>query len=112
MFPRVVKSTQGLSRPALYLNIRSVHVEQKLEELGFTLAPGAPKANYVSAMRSGPLLYLSGHIPYANGCSGDLIVGKVGDTMDEEAAYKAARMCGIGLLGTIKHEIGDLDKVK
>jgi enamine deaminase RidA (YjgF/YER057c/UK114 family) len=67
-------------------------------------------ANYVPAVRTGNLVFLSGHGPLKE--DGSLIIGKVGSDLTTEQGYEAARRIAIGLLGSLKAEIGDLDKVK
>jgi enamine deaminase RidA (YjgF/YER057c/UK114 family) len=85
--------------------------EQKLAELGLTLpASNAPIANYVPAVRSGNLIFLSGHIP--RDAQGAVIAGKVGRDASEKAANAAARTTALALLATLKKEVGDLAKVK
>ncbi|MBW2283542.1 MAG: RidA family protein, partial [Deltaproteobacteria bacterium] len=86
-------------------------VEDKLKELGVKLPPAAkPVANYVPSVRTGNLVFLSGHGPLKE--DGTLITGKIGVDMTPEQGYEAARRTMIGLLGSLKAEIGDLDKVK
>ena len=85
-----------------------MRVEQRLSELGITLPEvRTPVGNYVPSVRTGNLLYVSGHI-------GDLKValGQLGTDVTVEQGYEAARKTGIALLGTVKGAIGDLDKVK
>ena len=85
-----------------------MRVEQRLSELGITLPEvRTPVGNYVPSVRTGNLLYVSGHI-------GDLKValGQLGTDVTVEEGYQAARKTGIALLGTVKGAIGDLDKVK
>jgi enamine deaminase RidA (YjgF/YER057c/UK114 family) len=85
-------------------------IEAKIKEMGFELPAAAkPVANYVSAVRSGNLVFLSGHGPIRS--DGTLITGKVGADLSVEEGYDAARQVGLGLLGSLKSEIGDLDKV-
>lgn len=38
--------------------------------------------------------------------------GKVGDNVTVEDAYAAARLTGVNICATLKHALGDLDKVK
>jgi len=79
--------------------------------LGLELPPAAkPVANYVSAVRTDNLVYLSGHGPLRN--DGTLITGKVGTDLTLEEGYEAARRVALGLLGSLKAEIGNLDKVR
>lgn len=86
-------------------------VEKKLKELGLTL-PASPKpiANYVKAVRSGNLVFLSGHGP--SNPDGTNITGKVGKDLTTEQGYNAAKSVGLNLLASLKEEIGDLNKVK
>lgn len=85
--------------------------EEKLKELGIELPiPAKSIANYVGATRMGSVVFLSGHIPRK--ADGSLVVGKIGADLSVEDGYYAARLCGVGLLATLKAEIGDLSKVK
>ena len=72
--------------------------------------PGKSIANYVGATRAGNMVYLSGHIPRRP--DGSVVVGKLGDDLGVAEGYDAARLSAIGLLATLKAEIGDLSKVK
>lgn len=88
-----------------------MQVEARLKEMGIKLPPAVtPVANYVPAVRSGNLVFLSGHGPFKE--DGSLITGKVGSELTTEQGYEAARRIAIGLLGSLKTEIGDLEKVK
>lgn len=85
--------------------------EENLERLEITLpTPGKSIANYVGATRVGNMVYLSGHIPREK--DGTVVVGKLGDDMDVAGGYAAARLSAIGLMATLKGEIGDLSRVK
>ena len=84
--------------------------ESKLAEMGVTLpdAP-APAANYVPAVRTGDLLFVSGQLPAAEG---GMTVGKLGDDMDVAAGAEAARLCAVNLLAQVKAACdGDLDRL-
>jgi enamine deaminase RidA (YjgF/YER057c/UK114 family) len=88
-----------------------MQIENRLKDMGIELPPAVtPVANYVPAVRSGNLVFLSGHGPFDE--SGALITGKVGADLTVEQGYQAARRIAIGLLGSLKNVIGDLDKVK
>ena len=88
-----------------------MQIEAKLNEMGIELPSAVtPGANYVPAVRTGNLVFLSGHGPFKE--DGSLITGKVGADLSTEQGYEAARRIAIGLLGSLKAEIGDLDKVK
>lgn len=85
--------------------------EERLDELGIDLIePSAPVANYVKAVRTGDLVFLSGHGPDKPG--GGLVRGKVGEDLSLEEGREAARLTGISMLSTLKAEIGDLNKVR
>jgi enamine deaminase RidA (YjgF/YER057c/UK114 family) len=85
--------------------------EEKITALGLTLpAVNAPLANYVPAVRSGNLVFLSGHIP--RDAAGKVVTGKVGRDATEAEANLAARTTTLALLGTLKHEVGELARVK
>ena len=86
-------------------------VEERIAELGIELVAGSkPIANYVNAVRAGNLVYMAGKGP--KDAEGNYITGKVGQDMEVEEAYLAARSAGILQLSALKEEIGDLNKVK
>jgi len=85
--------------------------EEKLLQMGITLPPAPnPAANYVNAVRTGNLLFLAGKGPTTS--EGKLITGKVGTDLTIEQAYEAARSVAINQMAVLKHELGDLSKVK
>ena len=85
--------------------------EQKLAQLGITLeAPGAPGGNYVPFVITGNLLYLAGKGWPVRDASVKP-VPKVGREVSIEEGYQDARTVGIGLLGVMKHALGDLSRV-
>jgi len=91
-------------------DLYSYDVEEKVEELGIKLEiPGKPLANYVGAVKTGDLIFLSGKIPKDS--NGELIKGKLGVDLTVDEGYIAARYCGIAQLATLKAEIGDLNNV-
>lgn len=81
-------------------------VEAKLKDLKIELPEAkAPVANYASFTKSGNLIFISGQISH--------IKGKLGQEVDIEEGYKAARECAISLLAQLKLACdGNLDKVK
>lgn len=87
-------------------------IDARLEELGIELPDTPPPiANYVPAVRTGDLLYLSGLGPAAR-ADGSTLIGKVGSDLTQEEGYEAARLTGINIISRIKGELGDLDRVK
>ena len=90
---------------------QTIDFDKKLKDLGIELsAPSKPVANYVKAVRSGNLLYLSGHGPTK--ADGTNTTGKVGKDLTTEQGYDAAKQVGVAILSTLKAELGDLNKVK
>ena len=86
--------------------------EAKIRELNLDLShPPTPLGNYVEAVQTGSLVFLAGHGPRGAGPDGKWLNGKLGADMTVEQGYEAARLTGIGLLSTLRHEIGDLDRV-
>jgi enamine deaminase RidA (YjgF/YER057c/UK114 family) len=84
-------------------------IEQRLQELGITLPPVAvPAAAYVPFVRTGNLVFLSGHIAKRNG---QVWTGQLGRDMDTAQGKDAARAVAIDLLGTLAAAAGGLDKV-
>ncbi len=88
-----------------------VNIEQKLAEMGLSLPPAAkPIANYVTAVRTGDLLFVAGHTPYEDGKTKR--TGKLGKDLTVEEGYQAARNVTLNCLATVKAMVGDLDRVK
>jgi enamine deaminase RidA (YjgF/YER057c/UK114 family) len=85
--------------------------EVRIQELHLTL-PDAPKpvAKYKTAVRSGNILYVSGHGPLKP--DGKMITGRVGADMTTEQGKDAARVVGLAILSTVRSTLGSLDKVK
>ena len=64
----------------------------------------SPIGNFVNVRLSGNLAYISGQGPFND--NGELIKGKVGEDLNLEEAYDAARRVGISILSVIKNDIG------
>jgi len=89
-----------------------VSAEQRLKELKIDLgAVSSPVANYVNAVRTGNLLFLSGKGPRALP-DGKRPKGKVGREYTVEQGYQYARTVGLDLLAVMRTELGSLDKVR
>ena len=87
-------------------------IEDKLAQMGLTLPTSPPPiANYVPAVRTGNLLFLSGVGP-APMPDGTTPRGKLGKDLTVEEGYEAARLVGLNLLARLKDALGDLDRVK
>ena len=85
--------------------------EENLKKLGIELEQvSSPVANYVNAVRTGNLLFLS--------CKGPKTVdglrpqGKLGREFDVAQGYKFARSVGLDLLAVMRSELGTLDRVQ
>ncbi len=86
-------------------------IEKRLEELGITLPPPAiPVANYVTTVQTGNLIFTSGHGPGSG--EGKIYKGQLGADLTAEIGYQSAREVGLCLISTLKHALGDLDRVK
>jgi enamine deaminase RidA (YjgF/YER057c/UK114 family) len=88
----------------------SQSVYDRLKDLGIALPPlSIPAAAYVPFVRSGNLVFLSGHIAKRDGKPW---VGQLGLDMDTATGQQAARAVAIDLLGTLHAAIGDLNRVE
>jgi enamine deaminase RidA (YjgF/YER057c/UK114 family) len=84
-------------------------VYDKLSSLGITLPPvAAPAAAYVPFVRTGNLVFLSGHIAKRDG---KVWTGQLGANISTEEGKQAARAIAIDLLGTLHAAVGDLNKI-
>ena len=84
-------------------------IQTQLDALGITLPPLAvPAAAYVPFVRSGKLVFISGHIARQDGKPW---VGQLGLTMNTEQGKAAARAIAIDLLGTLNAAAGGLENV-
>ena len=84
-------------------------VQDRLQQLGISLPPVAiPAAAYVPFMRTGKLVFISGHIARQ---AGKPWVGQLGLDMDTETGKAAARAIAIDLMGTLQAAVGDLATV-
>jgi enamine deaminase RidA (YjgF/YER057c/UK114 family) len=85
--------------------------EEALARLGLELPPlQQPVANYVSAVRTGDLLFLAGAGP-AVPPGGKMLVGKLGRDLSVEEGYEAARSVGLVQIARLKDELGELSRV-
>ncbi|ARN20603.1 RidA family protein [Piscinibacter gummiphilus] len=84
-------------------------VYDRLKALGIELPPVAiPAAAYVPFVRTGNLVFLSGHIAKRDGKPW---VGQLGLDVDTATGKLAARAVAIDLLGTLHAAVGDLNTV-
>ena len=71
--------------------------------------PGKSIGVYKLVLVSDGLAYVSGHGPV--GADGTAMVGRLGDTMQKEEGYEAARRTGLRMLATLRQEFGSLDAI-
>lgn len=85
--------------------------EARFQALNLELPPAPkPVGVYKPIVVVGNIAYLSGHGPLKS--DGKLMTGRVGDQVDQQAGYDAAKQTGLALLATMKAGLGSLDKVK
>jgi enamine deaminase RidA (YjgF/YER057c/UK114 family) len=86
-------------------------IEARLQELGIELPPPIqPLGSYTTFVQSGPLLFLSGHVPLRDGKP--VYVGKVGGELTVEQGQQAARFTAVNCLATVGAALGSLDRVR
>ena len=88
-------------------------IEDRLKEMGIELpAPLVlPSANRTSAVLVGNMLYVSGHGAALLETDKVKKHGKVDLDITEEDGYATARELAIKMIATVKHRVGDLDRV-
>jgi enamine deaminase RidA (YjgF/YER057c/UK114 family) len=86
-------------------------VNERLDALGITLpAVATPAAAYVPFVRTGSLVFISGHIAKKDGKPW---VGQLGLDTSTEQGQAAARAIAIDLMGTLQAAVdGDLSRVR
>jgi enamine deaminase RidA (YjgF/YER057c/UK114 family) len=86
-------------------------VAQRIQELGLEFPPAPkPLGVYKPLLISGNLAYVSGHVPLLP--DGTLLRGRVGQDVDQQAGYQAARQVGLAVLATLQAGLGSLDRVQ
>ena len=84
-------------------------VTERLQSLNIEVPPmTAPVAAFVPYVRTGNLVYLSGHVAKMQGKPW---VGQLGGELSTADGIKAARQVAIDLLGTLHAAAGGLDNV-
>ena len=85
-------------------------IYEKLKALNINLPEvSVPAAAYLPFVRTGNLVFLSGHLARKDG---KVIVGQLGKNVSTEEGKAAARAIAIALMGTLHAAVGDLGKVK
>lgn len=90
-------------------------IEAKLEAMGLVLPqqtkPPSGRLPFPWVRVHGNRAYISGHGPLNADGSLAAPLGKVGAQVSPEQAYQSARLVALAILGTLKRELGDLDRV-
>jgi enamine deaminase RidA (YjgF/YER057c/UK114 family) len=85
--------------------------EARVKELGLEIPPSPkPAGVYKPVLLVGNLAYVSGHGPLR--ADGSVMTGRVGDGVDQQAGYDAARQTGLAILSSLRAALGSLDRVK
>ena len=85
-------------------------VSEKLKSLNITLPEiEPPAAAFVHFVRTGNLVFVSGHIPKKDGRPW---TGKLGAELTTEQGKQAARGIAVELISTLQAAAGDLEKIK
>ena len=86
-------------------------IESQLQKLAIELPPAPPPVGaYVASVRTGDLFLTSGQLPWKDGRL--ICTGKLGTELTVEQGYEAAKQTALNLMGSLKQQIGDLDRVK
>lgn len=84
-------------------------VYEKLSALNISLPEvTTPVAAFVPSVRTGNLVYVSGHIAKKEGKPW---VGQLGVNVTTDEGKKAARAVAVDLIGTLNAAVGDLNKI-
>ncbi len=92
-------------------------IEQRLTELGLALppplqAPPGVVLPFPWVRVVGNRAFVSGHGPLAPDGSLAKPLGKVGADLTQDQATTAARLTGLAILSSLRHALGDLDRIE
>ena len=93
-----------------------MQIEARLEELGLVLPaplvlPAGARLPFLFVRVRGNRAFISGHGPQLPDGSLAGPFGKVGVEVSPEQAYEAARLTALAILGSLKRQLGDLDRI-
>jgi enamine deaminase RidA (YjgF/YER057c/UK114 family) len=94
-----------------------MRIEAKLAAMGLVLpealrGPGGVRLPFPMVRVTGTRAVVSGHGPQAPDGSVAPPLGKVGAEVSEAEAYASARLTALAILGSLRRELGDLDRVR
>ncbi len=85
-------------------------IPDRLAALGLTLpVPPPPGGSYKPAVIAGNLLWLPAQFPIVDGKPA--VQGRLGDDLDAEAGYAAARLAALNVLARINDALGGFDRL-
>lgn len=86
-------------------------IDNRLAELGIELPQAAsPAANYAPFAVTGNQVFVAGQVTVLNGEF--KFLGRLGENMNVDEGYQAARLCGLNIIAQVKAACGgDLDRV-
>jgi len=94
-----------------------MQIEARLEKLGLTLPPPivpppGVRLPFAFVRVRGKRAFIAGHGPQSADGSLAQPRGKLGGEISVEQGYRAARLTALAMLGSLKRELGDLDRVQ
>jgi enamine deaminase RidA (YjgF/YER057c/UK114 family) len=94
-----------------------MEIESRLGKLGLVLpgpviAPPGARLPFAFVRVRGNRAFVSGHPPQAADGSIAKPLGKVGRDLTVDEGYRAARLTALAILGSLKRELGNLDRVQ
>lgn len=103
-----VQTLPGLPTSMIWRKLMSA--DARVKQLNLNLPPAqTPAGTYVPVVRTGNLIYVSGHGPKL--ADGTYLTGIVGKEITEEQGREAARQTGLCILATVQNYLGTLDRV-
>jgi hypothetical protein len=94
-----------------------MEIEARLQQLGLALPspvtpPPGVRLPFAFVRVRGNRALVSGHGPQNPDGSLALPLGKLGRELGVDEGYRAARLTALSILGSLKRELGDLDRVR
>ena len=94
-----------------------MHIEARLQQLGLALpgpiiVPAGARLPFAFVRVRGNRALVAGHGPQSVDGSIAPPFGKLGRELTVEEGYRAARLVALAILGSLKRELGDLDRVR
>ncbi|MFO0791027.1 MAG: RidA family protein [Pirellulales bacterium] len=88
-----------------------MNFEARIEELNLELPNRPlPLGLYKLVLVDGDLAYVSGHGPIQ--ADGSATCGRLGESLDKEAGYAAARQTGLNMLSNLRQILGGLNAIE